>query len=113
MPPALIEFACAFEAYRRLGFSADDIFFGFQRGNVFATLRAQGKEFNIACGRLGGGEDALALYERLVKELPDWPTCEFLRAWESSIVGNHGVELVTGIQAKGIVLPCAIQKGMQ
>lgn len=44
-----------YEAYRRLGFTRDEIFLivgrdGNNKPMLFASLQAQGHEFNIACG---------------------------------------------------------------
>lgn len=108
-PPAILEFACAFEAYRRLGFSPEDIFFSCGRGSdteahIFAILRTQGRQFALDCGP-ARCEDPEAWYRRLHAEFKTVPAEEFQAAWEWSFVGNHPLPLVVSMLAKGFYFP--------
>lgn len=106
MPKAMVEFACAFEAYRALGFVSEEIFLGYARKQVFAVLRTQGLEFSVGCGPIAESPAKVeALYQQLAKELPEWPEDEFRVAWEGSFVFQNSVALVAGLLAKGFRLP--------
>lgn len=106
------EFACAFEAYRRVGFSSDDIYCQVSPGmdrkpHIFATLRAQGKEFLIDCGPFEDVASFETVYARLQKELPTWTDEEYDRLWQESFVANNAGALLWGLVEKGFVLPKA------
>ena len=105
------------EAFRRLGFAADDIFvLTTTHDEVYVQLRTQGKEFNVRIDLLGQGmtheqfnERWLAFIERangghfsndLLQQVFD--------RWLSSAGG--GVPLLTAIVSKGIVLPTGRQR---
>lgn len=104
------EFACAFEAYRRVGFSSDDIYCQVSPGmdrkpHIFATLRAQGKEFLIDCGPFEDVASFETVYAQLRKEIPAWTNEEYQSLWQESFVGNNLFSLVCGLVEKGFALP--------
>ncbi len=109
--------AC-FEAFRRLGFSADEIFFGFdvvdgERDMVHMQLQTQGKTFTVTVAPIPGASRAKVAktwkaIAKLMNELPahseEWREC----VWDQHLLGTsteYFTLFATGIQEKGIIIP--------
>lgn len=103
----------AWEALRRCGFSADDIYVGTgidgRDDGVFVQLQTQGKKFSITVGRLGAGldEDAfIAEWRRFCERLNEGKVAspgEMFDIYMSEMNAWGGaVRLVLAIKAKGI-----------
>ena len=107
-----------FEAFRRFGFGADEIFFGFgvvdyQPDMVHLQLQTQGKTFTVVVGELPGARRALvektwrslaALMNSLPPESEEWRE----HVWKQHVLGSsteYFAMLAAGIQGKGIIIP--------
>jgi len=106
--PALQEALAVHEAYRRLGFAAEDIYISQQNGNLFCILKTQGKDFVICVG---------ALAECELEELTElwgaatylWnevaPEAERQALWENSCILHDATGFVMALTEKGILIP--------
>ncbi len=104
-----------FEAYRRLGFSADDIFISFnalKRRNTYQVLQelhTQEKAFRVSCGVVHGSQENLIQTWMKLGEWWNHGAQEEERqkiydvAWPELKVSHAG--LVGAILAKGLVIP--------
>lgn len=103
----LNEALASFEAYRRLGFPSEEIFFIMDATNVFMVLKTQGKEFTIVCGPRGDLEGN-QIIDEWNKRANAWngtmTTMEREEIWTSSFVANHCGSLIDGLLHKGITL---------
>ena len=107
-----------FEAFRRFGFSADEIFFGFGVVDlapdiVHLQLQTQGKTFTVIVGELPGVKRSRVekvwraiteLMNTLEPHSAEWRE----HVWEQHPVGasvDYFAMLASGIQAKGIIIP--------
>lgn len=97
-----------FEAFRRMGFPAEELFLGLDPFKVFIVLRSQGKEFVAICGPFVGGDER-ALYDAWTAKAKWWngdATHEERSAlWDRSFAKNHAFDLATSMMVKGFVLP--------
>jgi hypothetical protein len=103
------------EAYRRMGFSADDIFAETCTDGLsmllscFALLRAQGKEFRVCCGPIDSEptfaeEHRRVLHAILAKEVPQ---ADLDRIWKDAQEQLQMGQFMMAIVRKGIVPPTA------
>lgn len=103
VPPALRECLAAFEAYRRLGYQADDIFMIRGANGLFMQLKEGAKEFIVAGGMWRGTDDQL---------MKLWTECcaawnggfneaQKQEIWEASFVRQNSVALVAAMKVKG------------
>ena len=105
------EALATFEAFRRLGFAADDIFFEplldpTTKQKVYAVaLHTQGKVFSVAVGLLDDG-----LPDRMAAAAAWWNAqepqnrfCE--RIWEGSHVRANAVDLLVVLHQRGFKIP--------
>jgi len=106
--PALRECLGYFEAFRRLGFPPDDIYFFLHRGVAYAKLMTQGREFTCSAGLMDcSSEDFMSEWTRVgnafnAREIPDPDMrriCSECQAFSNSVV------FMTSLTVKGIVLP--------
>jgi hypothetical protein len=110
-----------FEGFRKLGFSADDIYltingplkeapFNFQIGmiQVLVTLRTQGKFFHMDCGVLNDtpanatkkwSKMATAMNEGRLK--PE----HLNEVWEKSLAHTEPASFIHALKAKGFIFP--------
>jgi len=116
----ILEGWASWEALRKLGFSADDIFWEFVHTvNVkprpgFAlniVLRTQDRVFVITCShRLSSGESKALLRKakKFQRELADghFDEAEMRAIYEESFVAQNGPHLILALQMKGFVIPC-------
>lgn len=98
-----------FEAFRRIGFSADDLFLGSDSWQVFLAVQAQGRQFIAICGPYEGPEAELLTRWR---EKATWwnqtaSSEEREALWNRSFARNNAFDLVTGLIRKGFDLPGA------
>jgi hypothetical protein len=113
--PEPIRIALAtFEAFRRLGFVAEDIYFSVRMGSatglkergVGIQLQVRGREFAVYAGSLDGNDDEkIAIWKAAARR---WSTCaeeERQEVWAESGLGNLGVALILGLAEKGILIP--------
>lgn len=106
------------EAFRRLGFGADDIFTIVARSAnndgkfaMHSTLRTQGKEFNIVCGVYASQAEA----ERDFKAFADFRNLFMTECFSESELQKifrealaswgGGTALVNGLMERGFLLP--------
>lgn len=97
-----------FEAFRRLGFTSDEIFFTLDSVHVFMTLRTQGREFVITCGPYGPltPREATDQWNEMAREWNGPMTeTERQRIWGQSFIFNQGGDLIRGLVRKGIQIP--------
>jgi hypothetical protein len=109
--------AC-FEAFRRLGFSADEIFFGYGAVDgiadmVHLQLQTQGKTFTVVVGHLPFWSRKKALktwgaLAKLMNQLPPQSEEWFEHVWHQHLLGSSTEYFATfaaSIQEKGIIIP--------
>lgn len=112
--PACIKEALAMhEAFRRLGFSADDIFCVYYQEQIAIELHTQGKEFVVTCGNHDFPEEkfpelwkrACALWNGTEPGMTG-TTREIIYRGSELMKGGHiGIQLIGALQAKGIDPP--------
>ena len=103
-----------FEAFRRLGFVADDIYFAARMrsaGNpeehgIGILLRVRGREFGVYSGDLDLPRDqAIVMWKAAAHR---WATCseaERQSVWQESGLAAMGVPMIVGLAQKGIFIP--------
>lgn len=99
-----------YEGFRRLGFSADDLFFIYasKQLELFCVLRTQGKEFSINCGPMRVTQkqyEAMSYNATVAVNDGDMPEEDLQRIWTESFVYQQPLECMLRIKAKGIVIP--------
>lgn len=104
-----------FEALRRTGFSADDIYFGADPWQVWIELRTQGKSFICICGDYFGSHiPLLQAWEKKAEWWNSSSTPEGREAlWKQSFAFNHAGEFLSAIVVKGIELPMPLKGGWE
>jgi hypothetical protein len=113
LPPAYREALCVFEAFRRLGIAAEDIYMGFGNvGNVgvdclYVQARQGALEFNFTVAQLlGHTEDQV--HETWTEAVRLWnaaPQEETQPIWEAAAVKKVAEELVVCMYQKGFRFP--------
>ena len=111
--PCICEALAMFEALRRLGFSADDIFCAHYPNETAIILKTQGKEFIITCGNSGmSTEKFRSLWTKACAMWngtePGMSTKQREVIFEGSIIlrqGGGGLGMVAALQAKGFDVP--------
>lgn len=100
------------EAFRRLGFTSDELFVGF--GNVsgiddvlHVQLQSQDKTFTVPVAKMPGVkyEDAMATWQAFAHSLPGMNESELQRRWESSSIRKNSVMFLMALIDKGFVIP--------
>lgn len=112
-----------FEAFRRLGFSADDIFFGFGEVSgepdvMHLQLKTQGQEFTVSIAQIPGAtyEQVTKTWEQVAGLLPVASEAEMLACWDGHLLGSsleYFAMLASCIQEKGIWVPYLAQAAAQ
>ena len=120
LDPVTAEALACHEALGRLGFVADEIFLvlalagnpeyaiypaGLAMGDlaVHVELRAQGEEFTITVGAVpGGADDFERRWPAVIETWKAAPRADVLALWERSVIKQRALELVLGLQHKGI-----------
>lgn len=117
IPLPLRECLAVFEALRRCGFSADDIYFtkaiakNTGRLNAGIQLQAQGLKYTVTCGELKMPDrDLIAAWQAACAwwksgaggKNPDGP---WRQLWEASFVYKHKVDFLATLISKGFTLP--------
>lgn len=108
LAPAMRAFVGTFAVLRKLGFPASDIYImtaGSARHggvlSVFASLRTQGREFDIELGPLEGSEqDLAACYKRLAEDPP--PGADLDRMMTECEAWVRKIDLIVALRGKGI-----------
>ncbi len=102
------------EGFRRIGFSADDLYCECAPSlelagalGVYCTLKTRGKEFRVWCGPAESTEAVAAEYARVAKaaENKTLDTGSYERIWQESEVRARTVDLLRALMAKGIAVP--------
>lgn len=99
-----------FEAFRKMGFAAADIYFGWDAKVAFMILRTQGKEFVAICGPRNGATDS-ELHDKWQAKAVWWnlktaaTARERQEIWNHCLARRHAVNLITGLLSKGIMIP--------
>lgn len=111
--PILRKFIGSREAFRRLGFSADDLYFAISpsarlKGAIggFVKLLTQGKEFVLELGPVEGNSDGLiAEYKRFCAAQDKVSQADMDRMWQESEPFQDKAGFVLALLAKGFVFP--------
>ena len=99
------------EAFRRLGFSADDIYVSCnvldphtKKMNAGSILRTQGKEFSIYIAPVDDPKAFLMKWVAFAEAMPNRQPDdkELADIWAKSAVRTRGIELIMALEAKGI-----------
>lgn len=104
------EALCYQEAFRRLGFTADEVFIGIDgpnTGTVKAIIRADDKDFAATCGYWEGDEKIFAEKWKAKIEWwnsPETPDAARTALWEKSAVAANATNLVVYLLAQGFEL---------
>lgn len=107
---AMRAFMGGFQAFRKLGFKADDIYFGIfpsarllGSDAVFCVLRAQGLEFNLECAPAKNRSALTAEYARVSgdREISEE---DLERIWQESEPYHRRTDFVFALVSKGFVL---------
>jgi hypothetical protein len=116
--PTMRQALATWEAFRRLGFSAADIFSMIAKtlareedGRVvevlafFIALRSQGREFSITIGEIEDADAAEAEWARVANALPGMDEETVRRIWFESEICGRLVALGQSLAAKGFHIP--------
>jgi hypothetical protein len=112
--PSMRMFLGAFEALRKVGFAADDIYCMTSLSvklhgalGIFCVLRAQGKEFSIDCGPVESEEAAQSEYQRVSTAVSTGglDPADHDRIWRESEACQRYGHLCAALVAKGFTLP--------
>lgn len=97
------------EALRKLGFSADDIYAAFYNGGeLFTTLRVQGKEWNvsISAGRkVSDAEEYIRLYTKKCEWWNTAPDAEKRVVFNKHMPVDKMVSVAMSLREKDITIP--------
>ena len=109
LPPAIREYFGVFQALRRLGFSADDIYFVHspENGATAAMLKTQGKEFLVGTGTLttADGERLNELLEILEREARKSTVEEINKLYKTTLVYKNSLHFMTELLKEGFQMP--------
>jgi len=105
--PAYLEAYATHEAFRRLGFSSDQIFVHRNPApllDLMVVVRHHGTQFAVSVGRVE--DDWQTRWGDMVALVRSDPGDHDLRhIWESSLISRHTVGLILDLEAKGIEPP--------
>lgn len=106
--PSVYQQALAlFEAFRRFGFSAEDIYVASDSAGVLAVLlKTQGQQFVAPVGHVDLN-DWEASWTAVVEALRSGALsdADLEEIWQESLVRKHGPELLLALYKKGIRVP--------
>lgn len=104
-----------FEAFRRLGFTPDEIYFAYRPNNfitvteVSVVLKTQNKEFCVGLGELSPIQNESELKDKWTyfcnETLPKATQNELSDKWESSIISKDSVGFMKSFLDKGFYIP--------
>lgn len=105
-----------YEALRRLGFAADDIFAQAHQEPVAGVLMhmfavglyTQGNEFVVNCGAFVTEEEAQAVcaeWGEFAGQLPDFSEPELIEVFKASEPWRTSAQFVLALRLKGFVIP--------
>lgn len=120
LPDALQQALGAFEGFRKLGFSADNIFIiingpmQLQQGpetchQILMSLRAQDKEFKVDCGIVPDTEKRdigdlwMDVCEAMNNETIDRDALD--KVWQKSLAHRDSASFVAALVRKGFIIP--------
>jgi hypothetical protein len=102
------------EAFRKMGFSADDLYCLVSKSarfggvlSAFVHLQAQGKQFDLECGPVASEEAFSAEYKRVAEAINSGsiPSADLDRIWQESEPYQDKVGFATAVTMKGFVAP--------
>lgn len=126
IPPSFREALCVWQAFRRIGFASDCVFFGkartlvselpeYQTGQMsarnpfsecfafFVELHFRDKEFKVCAGEIPEEMDFETEWLAFAKKIQSGEHAEFVKeAWEKSLISLQMVPLMLALQQKGI-----------
>ena len=111
VPVFIREAYCVWNAFRRLGFSADDLFFELDPKNIFITLRPNKNEvaeraFAVLVGPQNGmpRDMIYRLWRSFGEKLRDggYDNATLDQWWEESQIRRLKVPFITQLQVKGL-----------
>jgi hypothetical protein len=112
--PVMRKFLGGWLGFRKLGFSADDLYCAIYKSarnqgllSCFVTLRTQGKEFNLEIGPI---DDAAALekeYARVCGAASQVSQADLERIWRESEIYERKSDFIFALMNKGFELPPA------
>lgn len=104
-PPVIQEALCVFEAFRRLGFQADDIYMVHDDHGMGILLKSGGREFNVRVGEVPvSGPKLGALWEQAAEAWNSAPQHEIDALWRKSAVLRNGTGLCSALILHGFPL---------
>ncbi len=113
-PKAYRDTLAHWSAFRNLGFSADEIFFGFgevsgQPDVLHLQLQTQGRTFTAMCAQLHETEDRVRKTWKQIAKLVQTSTLEERNAcYREHLIGSNRdyfMTFVVAIREKGILIP--------
>lgn len=105
LPASFQEALAGFTAFRRLGFTADQIFAGWNFGRVLVELQAQGRTFTLDFPCPDVAEADFIEKWRLAAELWNGSTlAEQEKIFQKSYVRKHSIEFAAAMVHKGFVV---------
>lgn len=112
LPQAMQKSWAIFGVFRRLGFSADDIFFipnTYEPGKghaMLVILKAQHKTFTVTTGYVDLSEEKFVeLWLTFVNQISDEKEEDLELALERSLTSLERVDILFALDAKGFVFP--------
>jgi len=110
--PFLLETYCVFQAFRRMGFPSEALFFAADDdGNVIVELQWQGEKGGVRVGRQRGQthESLVAKWKAFLERQSDLPE-EFLdEAWERSKARAQVPSMLAALLMRGIRPPISLE----
>lgn len=107
--PVFREALAVHEAFRRLGFASDDLFFCVANKNqVFVKLIHEGKDFAVICGQFNvPAKQLFDEWKALLEEVNDGslPEDTMQEIWASSFVYKGRASFITALLTKGFPIP--------
>jgi hypothetical protein len=111
--PTMRAFLGGWEAFRKLGFRASDLFceiaMSAQSGSLscFVTLKTQNKRFSLEVGAVTDPKAFGDEYERVCRAVnaKEVPQADLDRIWRESEAYERRVDFAAAITLKGFVLP--------
>ncbi|MFA4971535.1 MAG: hypothetical protein WC683_02900 [bacterium] len=113
IPAPIREVLAMWEALRRLGFPAADIFCAYYPNQITVVLKMQGKEFTILCGKPNMSQEqfakqwthAAALWNGTEPGMTDTTRAIIYQECELMKGGHIGLQLIGALKVKGIECP--------
>lgn len=107
--PVLREALAVFELFRKIGFSADQIYFVIPDSRDVAVELHVGTETGaVRVGSLPPSmsrDDAFAKWQEIARHMSEIPEAELTALWERSEARRSSVQIMTAIRLRGIALP--------